>query len=151
MGFLIWEASVATLGALGMTGYMLYRLVTKRGFLPPPGKGGYPEVREWRDKHRKSINVIIAIVMTALIIPGNVIIAVPFLRDFKYVVSRDYPQFEGEIVSEVRTVKGRVKRQKIVLQLGEDTLEVSVDVEDKNKGDHIRIMYLPHLNMGAIY
>jgi len=149
--FLIWELSVATLGVLGMTGYTSYVLVTKRGFLPPLGKGGYPEVREWRDKHKKSINIIIAIVMTALIIPGNVIIAVPFLRDFKYVVSRDYPQFEGEIVSEVRTVKGRAKSQKIVIQSGEDTLEVSVDVGGKNKGDYIRIMYLPHLNMGAMY
>lgn len=89
--------------------------------------------------------------MTAFIIPGNVIVAVPFLRDFKYVASRDYPQFEGEIVSDVRTVKGRAKRQKIVLQSGEDILEVSVDVESKNKGDYIRIMYLPHLNMGAMY
>lgn len=151
MTLLILETSVASLVALALTVYSLYRLISKKGFLPPPGKGGYPEIREWRDKNRKSINIITTILLAVILIPANFIVTVPYLRDVKYVVSNNYPEFEGEIISEVHKVKGRAKRQEVVIQSETQVLEISVDIGIKQKGERIRIKYLPHLNIGAMY
>jgi len=147
---LILETSAAVLVLLIVTGYILYRLIIKKGFLPPVGKGGWPEVRAWRDKHRKKFNIIITLVMLGIVIPGNVVLTVPYLRDFKYIISREYPQFEGEIVNEVIRSKGRAKTEKIVIQNGQETLEINVDVGSENKGDFISVQYLPHLGMGVV-
>lgn len=76
-------------------------------------------------------------------------VAIPVLKDVKYVVSNEYSYVTGEIVNDVIKT-GRAWRDRLVISDGNNLLELSVDSLSFEKGDVVTVKYLPNTYAGVI-
>lgn len=76
-------------------------------------------------------------------------VAIPVIKDVKYVVSNEYSYVTGEIVNDVIKT-GRAWRDRLVISDGNNLLELSVDSLSFEKGDVVTVKYLPNTYAGVI-
>ena len=76
-------------------------------------------------------------------------VAIPVLKDVKYIVSGEYSYVSGEIVNDVIKT-GRAWRDRLVISDGNNLLELSVDSLSFEKGDLVTVKYLPNTYVGVI-
>lgn len=76
-------------------------------------------------------------------------VAIPVLKDVKYIVSGEYSYVTGEIVNDVIKT-GRAWRDRLVISDGNNLLELSVDSLSFEKGDIVTVKYLPNTYAGII-
>lgn len=106
MKFIIWEHVVISIIILSLCLYLSYRVFYKKSILPTKQEDTKnkvdPRVIEWRNKHAKICSLVYVIMLGTIIVFGMWIIVIPFLCDMKYIITNDYPQFEGKIVNDVK-------------------------------------------------
>lgn len=125
-------------------------------------KGIFPSKQEYlnrKDLSKEQINTCLKIkkyfeipfmiIMTIILILGMTI-ALPILRDVKYMVSGNYPQFSGEIKTTIVKTDKRTRRDKFVISNGKKQLEISAYANNYDKGDYVTVQYLPHCEVGSI-
>lgn len=100
-------------------------------------------------KIKKYFEIPFLVVLTAIFVVGFAA-SILFLQDIKYVISGDYPQFSGEIITEINTKNKRTDRDHFTLYDGKQKLEILAFSDSYRKGDHVTVKYLPHIKIGVI-
>lgn len=154
MKFIVLERIFVSIIIIYLGIYLLYRLGYKKSFMPTQQEdikhNVDPIVIEWRNKHAKLISGLILIVLLAILIAGIYAVIIPFGKDFKYVISNKYPEFQGVIVNDIKNNRRKWLGQKVIISNGKDKIEVDLVVNNKKRGDSVNIIYLPNSKVGVL-
>lgn len=100
-------------------------------------------------KIKKYFEIPFMIIITIILVL-EMIIVLPILKDTKYIISGNYPQFSGKIETTINKTDKRTRRDRFVIFNGEKQLEISAYAHNYDKGDYVTVKYLPHCEMGTI-
>ncbi len=154
MKFIVIERIFVSIVIIYLGVYLLYRLGYKKSFLPTQQEdikhNVDPIVIEWRNKHAKLINGLILTVLLAMLIAGIYAVIIPFGKDFKYVISNKYPEFQGVIVNDLKKSSKIWFGQEVIIRNGKEEIRVDIVADNLQKGDSITVFYLPNSKAGVL-
>lgn len=157
MNALLPELIIGVCIIIGWIIFTLYRMISKKGFVPvveteKTKRNVDPRIVGWRQKNKKIIDRTMIIFLWAFLTPAIIWLLIPFILDLKFIISQQYPEFEGEIISDIGEGGTRNLRQDIILKsdITNEKLHISLAVGKREKGDWVYIEYLPNLKIGNI-